>query len=169
MKTVKTGEGLVRYAQAHIGAPYWFGTYGQISSETLYEKKRAEYRNEYKWECKNNQPDTLPEIQLGVQVFDCSGLIKGFLWSDSIYGIPTYNAEQDLSANGLFVKSPQKGEIDTLPEIRGLLVFAKNHVGVYAGGGKVIDARGHKYGVVQTGLKDRAWTHWGYCPWVRYE
>ena len=39
---------------------------------------------------------------------------------------------------------------------------------VYVGGGEVIEARGHDYGVVRTKLKARPWTHWGKCPWIVY-
>ena len=32
MNNTKTNEGLVAFAKEHLGAPYWFGTFGQISS-----------------------------------------------------------------------------------------------------------------------------------------
>ena len=41
-------------------------------------------------------------------------------------------------------------------------------VGVYIGNGKVIEAKGHKWGVVESKLKDRDFTDWGYCPWIDY-
>lgn len=42
------------------------------------------------------------------------------------------------------------------------------HVGVYIGNGKVVEARGHDYGVVETNLVDRGWTQWGKCPYIEY-
>ena len=105
--------------------------------------------------------------ELGVRVFDCSGLIKGFLWTDE-HGTIEYNRSQDLSASRFYEMSPCKGEINTMPDIKGLLVFAINHMGVYIGGGLVIEALGHSAGIIQTQLKSRPWTHWGYCPFIEY-
>ena len=63
-----------------------------------------------------------------------------------------------------------------MPEKPGVLVFIHSaktgrmeHVGVYIGGGQVIEARGHAYGVVQTALRGRGWTHWGVCPYILYD
>ena len=55
-----------------------------------------------------------------------------------------------------------------MPEVVGLLVHYKGHIGVYIGNGYVIEARGHNYGVVKTKLSDRGWTSWGYCPFITY-
>ena len=43
----KTNIGLVEYAKAQLGLPYWYGTYGQISSEELYKRKKAQYPRNY--------------------------------------------------------------------------------------------------------------------------
>ena len=61
------------------------------------------------------------------------------------------------------------GNILDIPEIPGLLVFMKGHVGVYIGNGEVIEARGHAYGVVKTKLKNRKWTEYGKLNWIKYE
>lgn len=61
-----------------------------------------------------------------------------------------------------------KGDIDTMPEIIGLIVHLPGHVGVYIGGGWVIEARGFNHGVVLTRLKDRPWTSWFKCPYIEY-
>jgi len=37
----KTNSGLVTYAKAQIGLPYWYGTFGQTASETLYTAEAA--------------------------------------------------------------------------------------------------------------------------------
>ena len=60
------------------------------------------------------------------------------------------------------------GAIGTIPEIPGILVFLEGHVGVYIGDGYVIEAKGHKYGVVKTKLKERPWLYWGKCEWIDY-
>jgi hypothetical protein len=65
-------------------------------------------------------------------------------------------------------KCKQRGRMHTMPEIPGVLVFMPGHVGIYCGDGKVIEARGFHYGVVETRLSDRPWENWGKCPWIKY-
>ena len=159
--TMKTNTGLVEYAKAQLGLPYWYGTFGNIATADLYDSKRRQYPALYKpW---NDFPS-----QYGKRVHDCVGLIKGYLWSDSATSKPIYNASQDVSANGMRSKCSEKGAIGTMPDIPGVLVFMPGHVGVYIGGGKVVEARGHEYGVVCTELSKRPWKHWGKCPWINY-
>ena len=55
-----------------------------------------------------------------------------------------------------------------MPEIPGVLVFMPGHVGIYCGDGKVVEARGFHYGVVETKLNERPWENWGKCPWIKY-
>lgn len=162
----KTNKGLVEWCKSQLNHPYWYGCFGQISSEELYKSKKKQYPNQYQWKCKNNQFGVKPSKQLGVRVFDCIGLIKGFLWwNGTKYD---YNGFQDVSANEMRKRCETGGTISTMPEVPGLLVFLPGHVGVYIGNGKVIEARGHKFGVVQTDMKNREWLWWGYCPYIEY-
>ena len=156
----KTNIGLVNYCKAQLGLPYWYGTYGQTSSRQLYTAKKKQYPAQYTWPC--------PKDQLGKRVHDCVGLIKGYLWSDTSTSKPKYNAKQDVSANGMYNACKIKGNIKSIPDEPGVLVFMDGHVGVYIGNGYVIEARGHKYGVVKTKLAGRGWARWGKCPWITY-
>ena len=156
----KTAIGLVEYAKAQLGRPYWYGTFGQKASKELYDQKKKQYPNYY----------TTPYNGTTAKVHDCVGLIKGYLWCDSPEDTkPIYNKAQDKSANAMLTACKTKGEIATMPEVPGLLVFYNGHVGVYIGGGEVIECRSRKYGVVKTELKDRPWENWGYCPYINYE
>ena len=158
----KTARGLVEYALAQLGRPYWYGTFGQAASKALYDQKKNRYPQRYEWEY-------APGAE-GKKVHDCVGLVKGYLWCDNPADVtPVYNATQDLSANGMRNACKIKGEIATMPEIPGLLVFYNGHVGVYIGGGEVVEARSRRYGVYKSKLKDRPWTSWGYCPYITYE
>ena len=62
----------------------------------------------------------------------------------------------------------EKGAINTIQNIPGLVVWKNNHIGIYIGDGYVIEARGHDYGVIKTKLEDNAWLKWGKLPWVEY-
>lgn len=158
---MKTNKGLIEYAKAMIGKPYWYGTFGLTATADLYKAKKAQYPDMYKsW---NDFPK-----QYGERVHDCVGLIKGYLWSDSVTAKPVYNARQDVSANGMLAVSVEKGNISTMPDIEGILVFMNGHVGVYIGGGEVVEAMGHQYGVRKTKLKDRPWKNWSKCPFIVY-
>lgn len=158
----KTNKGLVEYAKAQLGKPYWYGTFGQAASKSVYNQKKKQYPVYYKWAYSSNVE--------GVKVHDCVGLIKGYLWCDSPTDTtPNYNGLQDLSANMMKDACKITGNIDSMPEIPGLLVFMDHHVGVYIGNGEVIEARGHAYGVVKTKLSSRKWISWGKCPYISYE
>ena len=106
--------------------------------------------------------------QYGKRVFDCVGLIKGYLWSETVTSIPKYNINQDKDVNGIKASCSEKGTLETMPDIPGVLVFMPGHVGVYVGNGKVIEARGHAYGVVETNLVGRGWKEWGKLDWIEY-
>ena len=156
----KTNAGLVEYAKAQLGNPYWYGTYGQTASESLYQGKKKQYPQYY----------TATDFakQYGKRVHDCSGLIKGYLMSDSPTSNPKYNKAYDYSANGTRNACKEKGDISSMPDLPGVLVFYDGHVGIYIGNGEVIEARGHAYGVVRTKLSSRGWKWWGKHPAITY-
>lgn len=164
----KTNSGLVAYAKAQVGLPYWYGTFGQIATESLLESKKKRYSDYYEpWN------DFL--TQIGKRVHDCVGLIKGYLWSDTATSTPKYVSAQDKSAQGMYAASTLKGTIDAFPKHAGQLVYKStvktdakkiHHVGVYIGDGYVIEAKGHEYGVVKTKLSGAGWTHWSQCPYI---
>lgn len=97
------------------------------------------------------------------------GLIKGYLWSETPNSTPIYDSKQDKDVSGMKANCIETGNIKTLPELPGVLVFMNGHVGVYIGNGEVIEARGHLYGVVKTKIKDRPWTEWGKLRWLEYK
>lgn len=157
---MKTNLGLVDYCKAQLGFPYWYGTFGQKATQGLLRQKSAQYPSQYKWS------DFVE--QYGQRVHDCVGLIKGYLWCDSPTSTPIYNANQDKDVSGMLANCSINGNISTMPDEPGVLVFMDGHVGIYIGNGKVIEARGHLYGVVETKLKERKWTKWGKLDWIDY-
>lgn len=165
MSVEKTNSGLVLYAKAQLGLPYWYGTFGNTATEALYNMKKKDYPKYYNW---LGTPYDNFASQYGKRVHDCVGLIKGYLWSDTSTSAPNYDSSQDVSANTMLSRCKENGNISSMPDIPGILVFMDGHVGVYIGNGEVIEARGHEYGVVKTQLKSRPWKWWGKCPYITY-
>ena len=161
---MKSANWLVQYAKAQINRPYWYGCFGQTGSAALYRSKKAQYPSYY--------TATDYASQYGKKVHDCAGLIKGALWCSTVDGTPTYNANEDYNANRFYINATSKGPISSLPDVPGMLVFKgtdknKNHIGVYIGSGKVIEAKGHKYGVVESSISS-GWKYWGKCNLINY-
>lgn len=158
----KTAKGLVEYVKAQVGLPYWYGCYGQLACESLYQEKKKQYSSYY----------TATDFgsQYGKKVHDCSGLIKGYLWGndDPTVAVTNYVASQDVNAYTMYRQCSEKGTIDSFPKTNGLLVFRSSkgtesgisHVGVYADG-YVYEAKGHSYGVTETKYSQSSWTFWG--------
>lgn len=159
----KTNSGLVAYAKAQVGLPYWYGCYGQTASASLYASKKKQYPSYY------TANDF--ESQYGKRVHDCCGLVKGYLWSDSATATPTYKAAQDKNAEGMYAAATTKGAISTFPKTNGLLVFRGSsassitHVGVYADG-YVYEAKSHEAGVVKSTYSASNWNFWAQCPYI---
>ena len=158
----KTNIGLIAYCKANVGNPYWYGTYGQTATSTLYNRKKEQYPRYY-------SASDFPS-QYGEKVHDCVGLFKGYLWSSTTNSDPVYSASQDKNVGGIKRLCTKTGNIKSIPAVAGVAVFiGTSHIGFCDGAGGVYEARGHAYGVVHTKLKDRPWDAWGYLPWITYE
>lgn len=159
----KTNSGLVEYAKSKVGCYYWFGTFGQMASRSLYNSKKKQYPDYY------TASDFNTQIANPKQVFDCAGLIKAYLWTNDIDDThPVYKSSQDFGATGFYNNAKVKGSISSFDKIAGRLVFrgtdkTKTHVGVYIGDGYVVEAKGHAYGVVKSTYDSSKWQYWAQC------
>lgn len=160
---MKSAQGLVEYVKAQVGKPYWFGTFGNKASSSLWTSKSKQYPSHYTADRKAKA-----QSQYGQKVHDCAGLIKGYMWSDSADAPAKYNAKEDLSADAMYDRAKTKGEIKFIPERSGVAVWRKGHIGVYIGNGKVVEAKGFNYGVVVSDLKGSTFTHWLEIPNIDY-
>ena len=167
---MKTAQGLVRWAEAAYtkGWVYWYGTYCNPCTTSRLAGKTKQYPTHYK---DSRQAAYKKHIAAGKTCTDCVGLIKGYYWEQD--GTIKYKRDglPDTSASGMYRAAKVKGKVaDGMPEVPGLLVWTKtqSHVGVYVGGGYVVEARGFSYGVQRNRLADRGFTHWGYCPYIDY-
>ena len=156
-----TGEDLARAAKEIVPKKwgYIFGTAGikwtaekqaeiDKSTEKKYDSARK-YGN--KW--------------VGHYVADCSGLVK-YLCRQFKVMVP--HGSNSMWRDSLFEKGDIQG--NTIPV--GALVFKLRngddfyHVGIYVGGGDVVEAKGTYYGVVVSRLAE--WTHYGLVKGIGY-
>ena len=165
--TTKNNLDLVQWAIfAHSkGWGYVWGTYGQVLDRDLFEYKKTQYPEEV-----GSKAAFIETNWLGGRTADCIGFIKGYSWFDPSTGNILYasNGMPDINANDMYNNATEKGSIDTIPEIPGLAVWHEGHIGIYIGGGQVIEAKGTRHGVVQTQLTDSSWTHWLKIPYINY-
>ena len=172
-----TNKGLMRFARqmCDYNAPYWYGCLGQYpANEALFRQKQAQYEDQYppkKWSKASF------EAQYGKKVADCAGLIKAYLMSPCIdsNGYVTdflkasvYNSKYDWSANMMIQHCSETGDIKTIPEEEGIIVWKDGHVGLYDKNGYVIEERGHAFGCVRTKLADRPFVKWGRLSVIEY-
>lgn len=161
---MKSVSYLIEYADAQLGKPYWYGTFGNYADYNLYKAKKAQYPKYYTADDYKSQ--------FGQKVHDCAGLVKGAMWCDTVDGKPTYKASEDYGANKFYLTAEKKGNISSMPDVAGMLVFKgtdkqKTHVGVYMGNGQVNEAKGHKYGVVKSSVD--GFKYWGQCKFFTYD
>lgn len=164
----KNAADLVTYAihAWESGWGYVWGTYGSVLTESLFAYKLEQYP-----EGVGIYEDFIRSTWLGGRTTDCVGLIKGYGWLDPETLTIRYatNGMPDIVANQMYYSAVESGTIDTIPEIPGLAVWHDGHIGVYIGGGWVIEAAGTKYGVIKTELANRGWTHWLKVPYISYD
>ena len=100
-------------------------------------------------------------------VWSRSGPIDKYFTGGSEY---QSNGCLDWTVEEMFKNCTETGDISTIPETKGLLVFTKTkgHVGVYVGDGYVVEARGRKYGVQKNKLKSRSFAYWGKLKCIEY-
>jgi len=168
---MKTNLELSDYCESKVGLGYWLGTFGHFGTEAYLQVLAhsswigSEYTSDYQRRCRR---------WLGVQVFDCVGLIKGFVWGcqnnweaesgKTAFYIPA----QDVSADGIYDKANEKGNISSIPMVKGVLVHKHQHVGVYVGNDTVVEAKGADYGVIRSKFSSGNWERWSKCPWIDY-
>ena len=170
-----TAEYLAEYALGQVKRPYWTGTCGHRACESLFDQKKKQYPNDDNYKGKTYVPDYV--MDEGEKVHDCCGLIKGACWCTGIDKYFTGGSEYksngcgDWTVEEMYANCTETGDISSLPEIKGLLVFTKTkgHVGVYVGDGYVVEARGRKYGVQKNKLSSRSFKYWGKLKCIQYE
>lgn len=154
------------------GWVYWYGTCGYACTESLLTRKARQYPAHYS---SGRMARYRRDIAEGRVCADCIGLFKACAWDkdgdittrESAYAS---NGHPDHGARTALSQCTVKGDIETIPEIPGLAVWTKTgaHIGVYVGGGDVVEARGFSYGVQRNRLRQRGFVTWGLYPYAEY-
>ncbi len=165
--TTKNNLDLVQWAiSAHqAGWGYVWGTFGQVLTRDALAAKIQQYPDNV-----GVYEDYIRSNYLGKRTADCVGFIKGYSWYDPATDTVNYgsNGMPDVSADQMYRNATSKGPISTIPEIPGLAVWNTGHIGIYIGGGYVIEAYGTRQGVIKTRLSSRSFTHWLKIPYINY-
>ena len=165
-----TGVGLVLNCKKMLDSNtvYMWGCYGQKLTSDLIERKAKQYPNRFS-AARREFLRTLAESGEWYAC-DCAGLIKNYFWGGFGNKI-RYSAFNDYGTESMKKASVRTGKISQMPQIPGIVVYKKGHIGVYAGNGDVIEctlgSRGD--GVVLTKLSEAGWTDWFFAPDVNYE
>ena len=164
---MKTNYGLRQWALDWVGMPYWYGTVCYECTESLLKRKKAQYPKHY---TESRMARYQSDIKNGRWAADCIGLAKGYMWWDSEKKSAKYasNGCPDLSANGMYYVADERGDMASLPEIPGIMLWKSGHAGIYLGDGWAVEERGFDYGCVKTRVSERGWQLWYKLPGLTY-
>ena len=164
----KNAADLVAYAEYawRSGWGYVWGSFGNVLTEAALQSLIRQYP-----EMVGGYESIIRAKWLGGRTTDCVGLIKSYGWFDPDTRTIRYgtNGMPDIGANAMYHAAAESGPVSTIPEIPGLAVWKEGHIGVYVGGGYVVEASGTSKGVIKTKLSERTFTHWMKIPYISYE
>ncbi len=149
-------KGLVAYGRAHEGDPYVWGGCGQTAISESWIRRMDDAGDPERsirfWRAQ------LAAGCTGMAAYDCSGLISKYLMEQGLIS-------GKKNCDGLYAMCRVIGRAELIP---GDLLFRtkagdRYHVGIYAGGGRVIEAKGRDDGVVLRGIDATPgyWTDYG--------
>ncbi len=172
-----TSDGLVDFVKKCRFSPhvYVWDANGQILTHELLDFLIANYKD---WYTEERVAIRRSLCNRNIRGWDCIGLIKSYVWHDYCQqNTKYYSVESDLCTRTLIEQDLEKGDISTLPEIPGLVLWKKGHVGVYIGDSQVIEctirnpSTGQPElvgGIIQTNIYDVEWTTWLKYPGIKY-
>lgn len=170
--------------------PYWYATLVQHCTQTLYERKSADYPDYYTRGAELYGANYQRDIDEHYLCMDCVGMLKGFFWSGGQnwktiikaignpdidiprdyqgYNVPDYSADQMYNYFKNDVGEGYYGPIDTLPiEESCLMLHSSGHCGVYVGNNHSLECSFGWSKVIYLPLDNRRfgdWEEWCYFP-----
>lgn len=162
-------------AKTLVGCPYIFGAYGR-SCTVEYRESVIKDREEYAVKITNNCPVLSGKQKTcsgckyeGKQSFDCRGL-TWYVCDKAGLKISKVGATTQWNTDSW----QEKGTINKAPLDKEFIVFRQDdqgimqHTGFRLADGTVIDARGHRAGVVSANEDTYGWTHYA-IPYGAYD
>ena len=152
---------LVKVAKEHIGLAYkWNGDFNG-ESDIVTPDHVAAWAKEFPTHYSPEKIKLLLDYYQGKLAGDCSGLVTHSI------GLPKTNSyDLWLMCDERHYFNRSLGLSGQIPNIKGLIVWRKGHIGIYAGDGYVVESGSTRYGVTvtridqpQTGVK---WTGYGF-------
>ena len=162
-----TSEGLAKYCEKCLTLKVTYLKGGLMRIIT--NKYLAQLQKLYpSWYTTSRMEHYKPFVEEGFYGADCVGLIKSYIMGG--LGSPKYTSPKDMSTTGMYNTAQEKGDISTLPEIRGIILYMDGHVGVYVGNDNVIECTWGSLGngIIKSKLSQRRWTHWLKMKYIKY-
>ena len=165
-----TNSGLVQHSQRALMEKWYYGwgAYGKKATKELIDSLIKQYPSNAIW--RSYMMGAVGKTRL----CDCYGLVKSYLWWQGDDKDPIYNPIQDRSSTTAYNASKEKGKIDAMPEIPGLVLYMPGHAGVYVGSGNFIemmgDGKGASAGIIRNGAVSSGskFTHWFKDSFITY-
>ena len=142
-----TGQELIKFCESKLGVNYVYGMKGAVMTTNKYNMLKQMYPVAV-WDSDKTKINTV--------CVDCSGLIQ---WATGI------------SKNSTNLRNTTKKVYDIVTVTQapvGAILWKQGHVGIYAGNGWCIEAKGSAYGVVKTKVSATKWEKWLLPDYIDY-
>ena len=172
---MKTNIELVEFAKKALveNWGYALGAFGNILTPSFLNQKLSQGGGVGAY---NTRHRSYLNTYINKRVTDCYGLVKACVWWNNDSVNPTYNKNRlmDRNQEGAYNAAKEKGPLNTIPEIPGLILWMKGHAGIYIGNGEFIECVGAPIGMrkgkivngrITSGSK---FTHWFKDTYINY-
>lgn len=168
-----TNTGLVAFAHKALAENwgYCLGSFGNILTDAFLNQKLAQGGGVGAY---NSKHKAYLARYRNKRVSDCYGLVKAYVWWTGERTQPKYIPSQDRNQEGAYRAAREKGPLNNMPEIPGLVLWMRGHAGIYIGNGEFIECAGAPKGMVRGRItngrvvKGSRFTHWFKDTYINY-